>query len=191
MEQDSFPLKVVEGIAKKYLDRKYDSQEKKKKNENVRYYKLPFLGHISINTQNKINQAVKHFCKEGTALKLAFSTCKVASFFSPKDKIADVFKSHVVYKFSCAGCSTCYIGETSRYYSTRVYEHLHTDKTSQVYKHVHGNIECKGKNDISSFSILDTASTKYGLELKEGLYINWEQPSLNKQVKCKRSTIVV
>ena len=38
------------------------------------------------------------------------------------------YKSNLVYNFSCAGCNACYIGETGRHFSTRINEHLDTDK---------------------------------------------------------------
>ena len=44
--------------------------------------------------------------------------------------------SCVVYKFTCAGYYSVYIGETSRHSSTRVREHLFTDKNSHIFKHL-------------------------------------------------------
>ena len=34
----------------------------------------------------------------------------------------------VVYKFLCAGCSVCDVGETTRHFSTRVREHMLSDR---------------------------------------------------------------
>ena len=44
--------------------------------------------------------------------------------FSVKEPVPFDLRSRVVYKFLCAGCKACYIGETSRHLSTRVREHL-------------------------------------------------------------------
>ena len=41
------------------------------------------------------------------------------------------------------------------------------------------------------FSILDTASTKFQRKLKEGLYIGWEMPELNKQIKHISSSLAI
>lgn len=38
-----------------------------------------------------------------------------------------------VYKFSCAGCGACRVGETKRHLATRIREHASTDKNSQFY----------------------------------------------------------
>ena len=40
--------------------------------------------------------------------------------FSVKDRTPVALKSMVVYQFSCAGCNSRYIGETSRHISTRI-----------------------------------------------------------------------
>ena len=37
-----------------------------------------------------------------------------------KDRTPVALKSMVVYQFSCAGCNSRYIGETSRHFSTRI-----------------------------------------------------------------------
>ena len=41
------------------------------------------------------------------------------------------------------------------------------------------------------FSILDQGNTKYELKIKEGLHIGWNNPELNKQVKCLLSSICI
>ena len=41
------------------------------------------------------------------------------------------------------------------------------------------------------FSVLDSTETEYQLKLKEGLYIAWENPSLNVQVKCERFSLAI
>ena len=45
-------------------------------------------------------------------------------------------KSHVVYKFSCPGCQSSYIGKTNRTLLIRTREHAVTDKESAIYKHL-------------------------------------------------------
>ena len=132
----------------------------------------------------------KQFCKEGTNMKIVFSTFKLASLFSTKDKVLYGLKSCVVYKFLCAGCNASYVGETYRHISTRTHEHLEIDKSSNIYRHLK-NPQCKSIYDENCFTILDSARTKYTLKLKEGMYIKWLKPSLNKQVKCILPLILV
>ena len=84
---------------------------------NVRYFKLPFIGQFSKVTQVKINNLCKRFCKD-LNIKLIFISFKVKTFFQNKDAIPMLLKSSVVYKFTCAGCGSRYVGETSRHLST-------------------------------------------------------------------------
>ena len=176
---------------KNYLSSKHDPPANKEESENVRFYKLPYIGQSSINFQRKLEKIVKRFCKTGISLRIVFTTIKLSSMFSTKDSVPNALRSSVVYKFCCAGCNACYIGETSRHLVTRINEHLKTDKQSHVYKHVNSSSNCKSLCDESCFTILDSANTKYELRLKEGLHIGWEQPSLNKQVKCLFSSLCV
>ena len=53
-------------------------------------------------------------------IKLVFSTFKVKQLFIVKGFVPKGLRSHVVYKFTCAGCNASYIGETTRHVSTAV-----------------------------------------------------------------------
>ena len=67
--------------------------------------------------------------------------------------------------------------------SMGIREHLKSDKSSHVYKHLHESPQCKSLCSEDCFSILDTADTKYILKIKEALHMSWIKPDLNKQVK--------
>ena len=92
-------------------------------------------------------------------------------------------KSNIVYKFTCDACKASYIGETTRHIFTKISEHLATDKSSNIYKHINASDSCKAACDIDSFVILDCAPTSWQLKIKEGLHIKLENPPLNKQLK--------
>ena len=94
--------------------------------------------------------------------------------FSVKDRTPVALKSMVVYQFSCAGCNSRYIGETSRHFSTRIKEHTESDKNSHIFKHFNTSL-CKNKYSSASNSI--------DLKLKEAFYINKIKPELNKQLQ--------
>jgi len=59
------------------------------------------------------------------------------------------------------------------FFSTRVRKHLSSDRSS------HSRNSCAS----DCFEIIDSASTKFQLKLKEAMHINWEKPNLNQQVK--------
>ncbi|XP_057308273.1 uncharacterized protein LOC130646150 [Hydractinia symbiolongicarpus] len=80
-------------------------------------------------------------------------------------------------------CNASYVGETTRHISSRVKEHLKTDKNSQIFKHMQSNLNCKLLCNENCFSILDHADTDWQRKLKEGMHISWLKPDLNKQVK--------
>ena len=53
-------------------------------------------------------------------IKFVFSTFKVKQLFIVKDFVPQGLRSHVVYKFTYAGCNANYIGETTRHVSSSV-----------------------------------------------------------------------
>ena len=128
-------------------------------------------------------------CKDQVSVNLVFIPYKIGSMFSTKDKIPSFLKSMVVYKFVCASCNACYVGETARHLPTRIKEHLKTDKKSHIYQHLSSNQNCF--NCGTDDSILDYASTKNQLEIKEALFIKWFDRFLNKQKKTLKITLSV
>ena len=94
-----------------------------------------------------------------------FTSFKLNNMFSVKDTIPNTLRSQVVYKFTCAGCHTCYVGETTRHFGTRAREHLLSDRNSHIYKHLQGSESCKNLCSFNCFSIyLDSALTNFQLK---------------------------
>ena len=185
--RNAYPPYLINNTVKRYLHQKYSENENKVDDKNAkspdkRYFKLPYIGKYSVITKHKIGDIVKRYCKN-IGVTLIFTTTKIKDSFSYKDKLDFSHKAFVVYKFICAGCNSSYIGETERHLSTRIREHMITDKKSHIYKHLQSSLRCHELSDSSCFSILDTASTSFQLKIKEGLHIKWDKPSLNKQVK--------
>ena len=100
-----------------------------------------------------------------------------------KDSVPRSLRFCVIYKFTCVGCNSVYVGETCRHISTRVWEHLVTDKNSHVYKQLQSSKTCKDSCDESCFKVIDSAKTYNQLKVKEVLHILWEGPNLNKQAQ--------
>ena len=83
------------------------------------------------------------------------------------DSIPRSLRSNEIYKFICAGCNSVYVGETSRHLSTRVHEHLHSDKNSHIYKHLKSSDKCRMSCGDNCFTVL-----MYNhLKIKEALHI--------------------
>ena len=104
LQNDEYPPKLIDKLVYRYLGKKMINKPSEtdpiKTNENIRYFKLPFIGKFSKFTENKLQKLTKQFCKEGTNIKIVFSTFKLASLFSTKDKFLYGLKSHVFISFS-------------------------------------------------------------------------------------------
>ena len=145
------------------------------------FFKLPYVGPFSIVAQNRLCKLLKRYCNN-LDVKLAFSSFKIRSMFSVKDPVPVELRSNVVYKFTCASCNSCYVGETSRHLSTRIREHLNRDRTSHIFQHLQQSEACRSSCSAECFKVIDNATTKFQVKRKEALHISWEQPSLNKQL---------
>ena len=99
-------------------------------------------------------------------------------------------KSSVVYKFTRAGCVSRYVGETSRQLSTRIKEHLASDKNSHIFKHLIKNSYCKNNASPNYFKIIDSDKSFLKNKIKEGFHITREKPKLNVQVKDFRTSFI-
>ena len=101
-------------------------------------------------------------------------------------------RSGVVYKFKCAGCNACYVGQTTRHFDTRVHEHLHKkSQPSSVYKHLDQNVRCREACDVTCFTIIDRDVSSFRPEVKETIHNEWIKPSINKQKKLLKLSILI
>ena len=154
--KNMFPLKMIENIIGKFLCKKLEKTTPEVADVKIdtSYFKLPYIGKYSNNVQQNIKKLVNRYCKDAIKVKLVFNTCKVKNYFSQKDRIPSCFKSYVVYKFICARCNSCYVGRTQRHHSTRVNEHLVSDKKSHIYLYLKTNLECQNACDSNDFKTL-------------------------------------
>ena len=176
LERNEFPSSLIDKHIKNYVETQHNS-DKTLLSETVipepRYYMLPFVGVFSLHCQKKLDNVIKRLCKTEVLIKLIFTPFKISTMFSAKDPVPYALKSHVVYKFVCGSCNASYIGETARHLSTRIKEHLETDKQSYVYKHLLSSSACKLVCNENCFSILDHAQSKFALRIKEGMHVEW------------------
>ena len=130
-----------------------------------------------------------------------------------KTKVPLLSKSQVVYKFSCLGCQSSYIGKTDRTLSTRTHEHAVTDKESALYKRlrtckhltfihnlfnlpdtlnnittptISGNNERAINVVQNNTTVLDYEGNWNLLLYKEAFLIKRQSPSRNKGLKSSR-----
>ena len=92
----------------------------------------------------------------------------------------DDLKSFLVYKFTCASCSSGYTGETCRYFKATIEEHI-KDNKSHVYKHLHSTATCFDSYKSLCFEINYKGNSNFSLKIKKGVHINWRKTNLNAQ----------
>ena len=136
LQKNNFPSTLINKISSKVLrNQNRENASSDREETEPRFFKLPYLGHFSTQLSLKIKKLVSRYCKD-TNIRLIFTTSKIGSYFPNKDQTPTKLISHVVYHFKCAECNICYIGETHRHFHTRVEEHLLSDTTSSVFKHL-------------------------------------------------------
>ena len=143
--KNAYPPFLIDKVIKKYLDYKFSSnQNQLKDTPGVHFFKLTYIGNLSHHIKKKRSKLCKEFFKlfkefykENFNIKLVFNSFKIKNYFSYKDPIVDGLKSFLVYKFTCASCSSSYIGETCRHFKTRIEEHIKKDNKSHIFKHLH------------------------------------------------------
>ena len=93
-------------------------------------------------TQKCIRCLIKYYCNNLDII-LIYTSFKIVALLSVKNPVPSGLHSWVIYKFSCAGCEACYVGETCRHFTTHVQEHLTTDRASHVFKHLESSSQCR------------------------------------------------
>ena len=142
LRKNQFPDRLIQKVVKGYLDNINKSTALSPVSAPpvgpcTLYFNLPYLPWSNF-TKHKQQTLVKRYCKD-LKIKLVFSSLNLIDV---KDSVPKTLCSNVVYKFNCAGCDSVYVGEKSRHLSTRVREHLYTDKNS-IFKHLRSSDKCK------------------------------------------------
>ena len=185
---------LIDKEIKKFSDNKVTTKESTNIGHNYKsvcYYKLPYIGSYPSSTKKKKYQLCKKtFCKN-TIAKIVFFTIQVAGHFFSKYCLPVALKSFVVYEFTCAGCQSCYIGETKFHLLTRIKEHLQTDTKSHILQYLNENPNCRDLCDESCFIKIDHASSSFRLKLKESLHTIWLKLVLKKQKNHVNITMLV
>ena len=162
----------MDKVIRKYFDYKFSSDENQLKDKaDVHYFKLPYIDNLSHHIKNKLSLFYKELCKENFNIKLVFSSFKIKNYFSYKYPIPNGLKSFLVDKFTCAGCSSSYIGETCCHFKARIEEHIKKDNKPHIFKYLHSTATCDSYNSLC-FKIIDKANSKFDLKIQEALHIN-------------------
>ena len=178
LKKNFFPAHLIEKIINRYITGTQSNHHPRGSlpTTSPTFYFRLYIGHFSAITQKKIRHFIKRYCND-LDIKLVFSSFKIGNLFGVKDPVPDGLRSRVVYKFLCAGCNACYVGETCRHFSTRVREHLVIDRASYIFNHLKDSPHCRVLCSADDFHVLDHAFTSFQLKIKEAIHIQREQPS--------------
>ena len=86
--------------------------------------------------------------------------CFFLYFCSFKSSFSRELKSKMVYKYSCSGCNSTYVGKTVQYLITRVVEHRKEDSLGGQNLRQCGN---EGTSAVMSWEVIDEANTNVKL----------------------------
>ena len=168
------------------------------------FISLPYIGQQGENLTKRLVSKLKCLIDQPFKIQTHWQTTKMSYFINTKDPTPKQYKSSVVYKFSCPGCSSSYIGKTDRNLITRIKEHVKPN--SEIFNHVSQCNNFKHFHDILNLphsllgqpyiklhdvifdntTIIDRASHWSLLLFKEALAIRQQNPTLNHGLKASK-----
>ena len=140
---------------------------------------FPFLEDISLQLRTKLRKSFKNIlncCKVQIVYK---SQRRLSSQFRFKEPLSYELMSKVVYKYRCGRCNSSYYSETDRHLRVRAGEHTglspltfkkkcKPSMESEVRDHL---LFCDNDPSYEEFSVLAKDSSKFSLEINEGLLL--------------------
>ena len=93
------------------------------------------------------------------------SLFQVVDLVNVQESVPKYLSYFAIYRFPCPGYNTSYIGETIRYLTTTIKEHLEDDSKTHIFKHV-----CRDRNfeelcDTECFEIIHSTTSSQRLKL--------------------------
>lgn len=185
--RNAFPSWILDRIIKLSVSSFVKPNVRYGPNKERVYIGLPYLGNVTDRLRRSIKQINKHFMPQKEIIVYFKPGRRICNFFRIKDKTPFELRSHVVYQYTCSGCHSSYIGQTSRHLRQRIAEHAGVSHiTGNIMKsQIHSSIRehckhCIGSTCASSeFKILTRGSSELELLVKESLLIKNSRPPLN------------
>ena len=164
LHKNLFPSHIIERVIRQYITKTQTVPNipASPPSNSTHFLKLPYVGPFPILAQNRSRKLRKRYCND-LDVKLAFSSFKIRDMFGVKNPVPVELRSNVVYKFTYASCNSCYVGETSRHLSTRIREHLNSDRTSPVFSRL---VQVTGANFVNFRNFLSLYLLMCALVLK-------------------------
>ena len=192
LEQNQYPPEFYDDIIKSTID-KIILKEKEggaarnpKSNEDQlrkSTFAIQYRGSVTDNF-------IKQLKKSGAPIQPIVTLRKLKTTLpSLKPLVKKELRSGVIYKITCPGCNSCYVGQTRRHLITRFKEHKNK-KDGAVKSHFWNCV--KGKASLEHVEVIDT--TTKGLDhllTLEALYIRDLKPELNTKDEFKNKELII
>ena len=128
--------------------------------------------------QNKIRCLVNRYCKDDD-IKLVFTTFNLTNLLQSKILFLE---SSIHVSYTNFLVQAVMLATSAKHFSTHVCDDRSSDRSSHIFKHLQSSEPCRNSCSSDCFEIIDSASTKFQLKLKEAIHVNWEKPNLNQQI---------
>ena len=189
--KNQYPQHFFDRCTRIFLNRKQNPKSGDRVEKQKLIISLPFVGKYSNDLKRKLSAlASLHFTSDFRICVVWKSTRKLHTFFSFKDKLPMHLRSKILYRFTCDGCNSIYLGKTKRHFLVRAYEHLglsyktgkrfaynpDNSNNTTVLNHINQSNQCKG--NLDSFEIIGSARNDFFLRIKESLLIKKIKPCL-------------
>ena len=149
---------------------------------------MPFLQHLNQDFLIDLKKLLTEFFPSIDFYICAKNPMTIGSFFKFKDRVPDILRTKIIYKFTCPNCELgVYIGSSIRSLKARIYAHmgrsLRTDRpiksleNSSIREH---SYKCNLELSNELFEIIDSTDTEVSLRILESIYIKTMNPPLNK-----------
>ena len=153
---------------------------------------MPYYGEVSFKIRKELTNLIRQYYPQLSPQFVFVNNYRIKNFFPFKDRVSDALRCSLVYKYNCCGCSSTYVGVTSRHLRTRISEHRGVSGrtglplTSPPFSAIREHSVNTGHNiDNNNFSILATAPNKSDLYLMESILIRIHTPSLNSGISAE------
>ena len=190
-----FPVPFIDKCILAFVNKKIKPVIKHTVEKKKFVISLPFLGRYSNDLRKKICALTSRHLKGCVKVEVIWnSERKIRNFFSFKDKLPMHLRSNVLYRYTCNGCNSVYLGKTKRHFLVRAFEHLglsvRTEKrftynpnnpnNSALLDHFN-QTSCQG--NLDTFELIGGARNDFHLRIKESLLIKKFKPKLNQSGK--------
>ena len=183
LQDNGYAKQKIERMIQRKIEKLYTNPPQAEDLESTTIVaKFPY-GQNSAEFRKQIQKALSPFL-QNTKLNIVFKTNTIGEHLNNKCRTPKSYQANLVYKFTCLGCDTHYIGESQRHLRTRVAEHGQNSRKSAIKDHC---LNCQGRSSrptIDEFTIVAKHFSGYQeRKINEALRIKREQPAINIQAK--------